>query len=49
MSKKALSDMGKNPAKQSRHYITLSDAEFEGAKKKYGVQKVKELKAKFLG
>ena len=48
MSKKALSDMGKSP-KQSRHYITLSDAEFEGAKKKYGVQKVKELKAKFLG
>lgn len=48
MAKQAISEMGKNP-KQSRHYITLSDAELETARKKYGVQKIKELKAKFLG
>lgn len=48
MSKKALNSMVK-PAKQSKHYITLNDVEFEDAKKKYGVQKIKELKAKFLG
>ena len=45
--KKGLTGM-KNPEKQSRHYITLDDAELESARKKYGVQKVKELKAKFL-
>lgn len=38
----------KNPVKQSKHYITLNDGELEHARKKYGVQKIKELKTKFL-
>ena len=47
--KKGLTGMQNPEKKQSRHYITLDDAELESARKKYGVQKVRELKAKFLG
>lgn len=50
MSSKGISamDTKKKVESNKRHYIVLTDSELESAKKKYGVTKPKELKAKFL-